>query len=82
MSQRKCLCSDKASNLSIKQFFSSKPKTPAVAALNLETAIANSTTSSTTTSSLDSGLQNDCTATADVQQKHSTFPGTSSSTVL
>ena len=47
MSQRKRLCSDKASNLSIKQFFSSKPKTPAVAALNLETAIANSTTSST-----------------------------------
>ena len=75
MSNRKRLSSDKPNNGSIKQFFSSKLKTPA-AALNPETASANSSTSS------DCGLLNDRSAAENVQdQEQSTLPFASSTTV-
>ena len=73
MSQRKRLSSDKPNNRSIKQFFSSKPKTSA-AALTPETASANSTTNS------DCGLLNDRNAAENVQEQ-STLHVASSTTV-
>ena len=73
MSQRKRLSSDKPNNRSIKQFFSSKPKTR-TAALTPETASANSITSS------DCVLLNDRNSAENVQEQP-TLPVASSTTV-